>query len=69
MKNVIRREYIICGSCKLKFDRTKEFKHCSNCFACSGCEVYYCPGCDNEIIITPVKPMNGSQKEGEKNKK
>jgi hypothetical protein len=41
----------------IEFERTKEFTYCSNCFACTGCEIYYCPGCDNEIVITPVRSM------------
>lgn len=41
MASVIEKNYIICGTCNLKFDRTAEFKHCSNCFACTGCEIYY----------------------------
>ena len=58
MKQLIEKDYIICGECNLKFDRSSEFKHCSNCFACTACEIYYCPGCDNEIVITPVNSEN-----------
>jgi len=58
MKSIVRKDHIICGNCKKRFDRTKEYKHCSNCFACTGCEIYYCPSCDNEIIITPIKGIN-----------
>jgi hypothetical protein len=61
MDSIIEKDYIICGSCNLKFERSKEYKHCSNCFACTGCEVYYCPECDEEIVITPVKPMYSDQ--------
>jgi hypothetical protein len=57
METIIEKENIICGECYLKFERDKEFKHCSNCFVCTGCEIYYCPGCDNEIIITPVRSI------------
>ena len=57
MDSVIDKDYIICGSCGLKFERDREFRHCSNCFVCTGCEVYYCMQCDNEIIVTPVKPL------------
>jgi uncharacterized CHY-type Zn-finger protein len=56
MSTVIEKEHIICGLCGLKFDRSKENKHCSNCIVCTGCEVYYCYGCDDEIVITPIKP-------------
>lgn len=61
MNSIIENDYIICSSCNLKFERIKEFKHCSNCFVCTACEVYYCPGCDNEIIVTPVKSLKGKQ--------
>jgi hypothetical protein len=57
MDSVIEKDRIICGRCGLEFPRDKENKHCSNCFAYTGCEIYYCPGCDNEIIITPVKQI------------
>jgi hypothetical protein len=62
MNSIIEKDYIVCGSCNFKFERSKEYKHCSNCFACTGCEIYYCPKCDEEIIITPVRPMNYSSK-------
>jgi hypothetical protein len=60
MESVIEKDFITCGSCNLKFERAKEFTYCSNCFACTGCEIYYCPGCDNEIVITPVKSIKKS---------
>jgi len=68
MKTVIENEYIICGRCMLKFERDKQHKHCSNCFACTGCEIYYCPGCDNEIVITPVKQISRKSKKRKANK-
>jgi hypothetical protein len=55
MHSQINPGHIICGNCGLDFERTKEFKHCSNCFACTACEIYYCPGCEHEIVITPVR--------------
>jgi hypothetical protein len=57
MDTIVEKEYIICGSCGWKFERDKEYRHCSNCFACTGCETYYCPKCDNEIVITPVRSI------------
>jgi hypothetical protein len=60
MVSIIEKDYIICGSCNLKFERDKEFRNCCNCFACTGCEIYYCPGCNNEIVITPVKSIRNS---------
>ena len=58
MDSLIEKEHIICGSCNLKFERSREYTYCSNCFACTGCEIYYCPRCDEEIVITPVRSMN-----------
>ena len=69
MKTHVEKEIIVCGVCGLKFDRTKDYRHCSNCFACTGCEIYYCPQCDNEIVVTPVRPMNYSSKSEKKLKK
>jgi hypothetical protein len=57
MTSIIEKEYIICGKCSFKFDRNKENKHCSNCIVCTGCEIYYCPKCDEEIVIIPIKPI------------
>lgn len=67
MAPIIDKEYIICGKCNYKFDRIKVNKHCSNCIVCTGCEIYYCPGCDEEIVITPIKPIYSE--EGEKRRK
>jgi len=61
METLIDEEFITCGKCSYQFERSKANKHCSNCIVCTGCEVYYCAGCDEEIIITPIKPIyNGS---------
>jgi hypothetical protein len=57
---IIEKDHIICGRCNLKFEREGTNKHCSNCFACTGCEIYYCPLCDEEIIITPVRTIRKS---------
>lgn len=59
---IMEENYIICNRCSYKFDRDKTYKHCSNCFACTGCEIYYCPDCDEEIVITPVRSMRSSSK-------
>jgi hypothetical protein len=68
MKSVIDADSITCGSCSLNFERSKEHKYCSNCFACTGCEIYYCPRCDEEIVITPVKKRNSVAKTGDNDK-
>jgi hypothetical protein len=57
MTSMIEKEYIICGKCNFKFNRIKENKHCSNCIVCTGCEIYYCKKCDEEIVVTPIKPI------------
>jgi len=57
MESLIDKNILTCGKCGYKFDRSKENKHCSNCIVCTGCEVYYCQQCDEEIVITPVKPI------------
>jgi hypothetical protein len=57
MGTMVEKEYVICGTCGFRFERSKEYKHCSNCFACTGCEIYYCPRCDEEIVVTPIKKM------------
>jgi hypothetical protein len=57
MATLIEDNNITCGSCGLIFERSKEYKFCSNCFACTGCEIYYCPDCEEEIIVTPVRKI------------
>jgi hypothetical protein len=60
MESIIEKNHIICGCCNLIFERDKENRHCSNGFACTGCEIYYCPRCNNEIVITPVRSMSNA---------
>ena len=63
MQPLIESDYLNCDSCGFKFERSKEYTSCSNCFVCTGCEIYYCPHCDNEIVITPVRKMYSGSKE------
>ena len=58
MASQIVNDFITCESCGLKFERCNEYKFCSNCFACTGCEIYYCPDCDEEIIVKPVRKIS-----------
>lgn len=51
-------ENIVCSNCGESFARDSENRHCTNCFACTGCEIYYCPYCDERIEIKPVKKLN-----------
>ena len=62
MDSLIEKDFIVCGTCRLKFERSKEYKHCSNCVVCTGCEIYYCPRCEEEIVITPVRSIGTGSK-------
>jgi hypothetical protein len=64
---VIESGYIICDACSYRFERGGTNKHCSNCFDCTGCEIYYCPSCEEEIVVTPVKRIRNSLKVPEEN--
>jgi hypothetical protein len=65
----IVNDFIVCGTCGHSFERGSVSKYCSNCFACTGCEIYYCPLCDAEIIIKPVRRMDPRAHIIEDNKK
>ena len=52
-----------CPECKFRFSNEDVPRTCSNCFACTGCEIYICPSCGSEVIIKPMKPMKGVGKE------
>jgi len=53
---------ILCYNCGLSFERDLDYRLCSNCFACSGCEIYTCPGCGTEIIVKPKKESSDPDK-------
>jgi hypothetical protein len=53
----IKDDFIICDNCGHKFERDRLYRSCSNCFVCSGCEIYYCPSCDEEIDLIPIKKI------------
>ncbi len=42
---------ILCHNCGTSFERDLAYQNCSNCFACTGCEIYICPGCAVEIVV------------------
>ena len=46
-----------CDSCKYRFSNLDAMRSCSNCFACTGCEIYLCPECENEVIIKAKKSI------------
>ena len=47
-----------CLECKKDFTRDDAEKVCSNCFACTGCEMYICPHCGHENIFKEMKKPN-----------
>lgn len=47
---------IICTNCSQEFLK-EYYKVCSNCFACTGCEIYLCPYCGERIAIKEPKKM------------
>jgi hypothetical protein len=49
-----KEKIITCGTCGLSFSREELDKQCSNCFACTGCEIYLCPNCEKEMVIRPI---------------
>ena len=46
---------LLCHNCAASFPREMDYCSCSNCFACTGCEIYLCPECSTEIIVKPRK--------------
>jgi hypothetical protein len=56
-------QVIECRQCGFSTQRGNVERQCSNCFACTGCEIYLCPECGNEIVIRSVrKPGNNFEK-------
>jgi hypothetical protein len=53
----MEEETIVCPGCRQIFPKKEDYRHCSNCFACTGCIIYYCPFCDERIEIKPVRKM------------
>lgn len=52
-----------CKACNFQFSNLDVRRVCSNCFACTGCEIYNCPSCGDEVVIKPMKPMKKSGSE------
>ncbi len=53
-----KEKYYTCTACGFDFSNLDAERVCSNCFACTGCEIYYCPLCRQEVEIKPKKPMS-----------
>ena len=49
-----QNEMIACTACGFIWSKADQDRECSNCFACTGCEIYLCPGCRKEIVIKPI---------------
>lgn len=60
-------ETILCKQCNQSFDKKDLQIVCSNCFACTGCERYVCPKCNNAIVISPVKSIFSNTSDTQKN--
>ncbi len=57
-----KEKFYQCSSCGFRFSNLDVDRMCSNCFACTGCEIYLCPGCSSEVEVKPMKKMSGSGK-------
>lgn len=55
-------QIILCHECGISFERDLCYQLCGNCFACTGCEKYICPGCAIEIVVKPKKESIDPQK-------
>jgi RNA polymerase subunit RPABC4/transcription elongation factor Spt4 len=52
-----KEKIYFCPACGFRFSNLNVPRTCSNCFACTGCEIYICPACGSEVVIKPIKPM------------
>lgn len=50
-----------CQNCSFRFSNFDVQRTCSNCFACTGCEIYICPECEEEVVIQPMQKMNKTE--------
>ena len=57
-------EKITCENCGKSHSSEALRRICSNCFLCTGCEIYRCPKCQEEIVITPLDVGNYNQLAG-----
>ena len=52
-----KEKFHACKWCGFRFSNLDADRVCSNCFACTGCEIYSCPACGKEVVVKPMKPM------------
>ncbi len=45
-----------CPQCKTIHHKKDLKRNCSNCFACTGCEVYICSSCKERIVVKEPRP-------------
>lgn len=57
-------EKISCDNCLKTYSKNSLKRSCSNCFLCTGCEIYKCPNCQEEIIVTPMDVAKYNQARG-----
>ena len=57
-----KEEVYACNSCGRQFSNFDVPRNCSNCFACTGCEIYLCPFCGEEVVVKPIKKHDSSKK-------
>jgi predicted RNA-binding Zn-ribbon protein involved in translation (DUF1610 family) len=57
-----KENHYSCTGCGFLYSNLDASRVCSNCFACTGCEIYLCPSCGEEVVFKPKKPMNSEDK-------
>ncbi|WP_167610565.1 hypothetical protein [Maribellus sediminis] len=50
-----KAKYYRCENCGFEFSNLDVTRVCSNCFACTGCEIYNCPSCEKEVVVKPMQ--------------
>ncbi len=55
-----KEKFYICTGCGFRFSNLDVQRTCSNCFACTGCEIYLCPSCNSEVVVKPMKNLSKS---------
>lgn len=58
--SIKKEKFYTCNECGFEFSNLDVPRSCSNCFACTGCEIYICPSCREEVVIKPIKKMGQS---------
>jgi hypothetical protein len=53
---------VFCDNCAKSHHKESLRRSCGNCFLCAGCEIYKCPNCQEEIVVTPMRIAEYSQR-------